>query len=255
MIKSIFLFLKKIGVIRLYRNMKNLLPEKVIKWVHGLSAKYDPSPLVIVEELKPQYENAIRLLVRLVGSTNLGDYLEFGVAHGTSLICMHESLQKAEIRNVRLFGFDSFEGLPDNAANDTTNDWKPGEFASTLEFTTEKLTKNGIDWTRTTLVKGWYSDTLTSGLVQKYCIAKASLINIDCDLYSSAKEALNFCAPLIKDSSVIFFDDWPEEFVGEKQAFEEFLKENQNFIVEEIGTYKPAGKIFLLQKKGLEKIY
>ena len=97
--------------------------------------------------------------------------------------------------------------------------------------------------------KGWYSDTLTPELIQTRKILKASLINIDCDLYSSAKQALAFCAPLIKDSSIIFFDDWPADFIGEKKAFDEFWKENNRFHIEEIGSYKPAGQILSVQKR------
>lgn len=248
MLKSIYFIFKKTGLNFLYRNVKKALPQNLIRWVSGLSEKYDPTPLVLVDELKPQYEKAIRLLVRVVGASNLGDYLEFGVCHGTSLICMYECLKREHINNVRLFGFDSFEGLPEDAAMDPTNNWQPGEFASSLEFTTAKLTKHGIDWNRTKLIKGWYNETLIPELKQNHKIIKASLINIDCDLYSSAKVSLDFCAPLIKDSSVIFFDDWTEEYAGEKQAFEEFLKENKHFSAEEIGKYKPAGKIFLIQK-------
>jgi len=55
---------------------------------------------------------------------------------------------------------------------------------------------------------------------------------IDCDLYSSAKQALDFCAPLIVGQTIIFFDDWgggtslDKENLGEKRAFLEFLQAN-----------------------------
>ena len=47
----------------------------------------------------------------------LGDYLEFGVFNGTSLSCAHHVLNELNIDNVRSFGFDSFEGLPQEAAH------------------------------------------------------------------------------------------------------------------------------------------
>lgn len=227
--------------------MKKILPQKIVKWVNSLSASYDPAPLVVVAELKPQYKKALRLLSRMQSPQNFGDYLEFGVCHGTSLLCMFESLKEERIENVRLFGFDSFEGLPDSAASDLTNNWNPGEFASSLEFTSDRLTKNGIDWKRTVLIKGWYSDTLTPETKAKHRIKKASVIMIDCDLYSSSKEALDFCVPLIQDTTIIFFDDWTDEVIGENKAFNEFLKQNPNFQIEEIGKYNPTGKIFMLQ--------
>ena len=68
---------------------------------------------------------------------------------------------------------------------------------------------------------------------------------IDCDLYSSAKEALNFCGPLILDEAIIFFDDWAgpletslaDEQKGEKRAFDEFLQEHPQLKAVRFGTY------------------
>lgn len=247
MIKTVYFLFKETHINILYRKLKQLLPKQLVQFVNSLSAKYDPAPLVIVEELKPQYQKALRMLVEILSPNRLGDYLEFGVCYGTSMLCMFEALKEQRIENVRLFGFDSFEGLPPSVADDITNNWRPGDFSSSLEFTSQKLTKKGIDWTRTNLIKGWYSETLTDDNKKKYGINKASIIMIDCDLYSSAKEALKFCAPMIKDITIIFFDDWAEEEIGEKKAFNEFLKENAKFQVEELGSYRPAGKIFMLQ--------
>ena len=49
-----------------------------------------------------------------------------------------------------------------------------------------------------TLVAGWFDDTLNEATIQKHRITKASVIMIDCDLYSSTKAALDFCARFIK---------------------------------------------------------
>ena len=150
-----------------------------------------------------------------------------------------------------MFGFDSFEGFPAVAAFDIENELQPGECASSLSSTSERLTENGIDWNRTFLIKGWFSDTLNDNLIQDYNIQKASIIMIDCDLYSSAKESLNFCRPLIKDISIIFFGDWSEDkSIGERRAFEEFLQENGQLKSKLLSRYKnhrvPKGRIFLV---------
>ena len=74
-------------------------------------------------------------------------------------------------------------------------------------------------------------------------------------MYLSAKEALDYCADLIDDQAVIFFDDWntanlADKNMGEKRAFDEFLDENPKFEVEEFGAYSAYGslngKIFLV---------
>jgi O-methyltransferase len=81
---------------------------------------------------------------------------------------------------------------------------------------------------------------------------------IDCDMYSSTKDALNFCTKLIKDEAIIFFDGWnrfnlAEKNLGEKKAFTEFLNENPQFKAEEFGSYsyklKENGKVFKIIKQ------
>ncbi len=131
----------------LYRiTIKRFLPKKMIKWVRTQSLKYDPPPLVTVRELQPKYKKACEFLTNQIGAQNIGDYLEFGVCYGTSLNCMFQTLKEMKLAHVRLFGFDSFEGLPAIAAIDIENELQPGEFASSIEFTSQRLTDSGIDW-------------------------------------------------------------------------------------------------------------
>jgi len=188
--------------------------------------------LVPEARLKQVYQDALTLLAEREGTTELGDYLEFGVYVGTSLACMHEVLEDRRFDDVRLFGFDSFEGLPDSLAGDEKTaelgKWNPFDLKAPLDVATENLTRTGVDWDRVTLVKGWFEDTLSQELLERQQLRKASIIMVDCDLYSSARTALEFCAPLIRDDAVILFDDWwPETLgkanAGEKLAFEEFL--------------------------------
>ena len=101
------------------------------------------------------------------------------------------------------------------------------------------LTREKINWNRVILVKGWFSDTLNDDLIGKFQICKASVIMIDCDMYLSAKQASDFCAPLIQDDCILFFDDWysgglAEKNLGEKRAFSEFMKEYPDFHADEI---------------------
>ncbi len=179
---------------------------------------------------------------------NVGDYLEFGVCHGTSLHCMHDTLKDLKLNKTKLFGFDSFEGLP---VIDLIKDgWSSSGFVNSIEFTTKILSSKGINWERTFLIKGWFSETLTKNVIEKYGIKKASLIMIDCDLYYSAKEALIFCAPLIKDTAIIFFDDWEGNPEGEEKAFKEFLNEYSQLEALEFDNYEPQGKVFVVTNRG-----
>jgi len=247
MLRTLYAISKSLGLNFLYRLTKPFLPKTINNWVYALSQRYSSSLLVRPDELQPKFRKAAEFLIKNVGASNIGDYLEFGVFQGTSLNCMYQTVKEAKLHNVRFFGFDSFKGLPPIAAIDIENELQPGDYACTLESTQRRLTCNGIDWQRTFLVKGWYSDTLTQNFIEDHAIEKASIIMIDCDLYSSAKESLKFCGPLIKDQSFIFFDDWNSEICqGERRAFENFLKVNPHLNAEEFDSYLPSGRIFLV---------
>ncbi len=227
--------------------VKGLLPASANKKIEKLTMDNVFIPLVSPDEIEPKYNKAWKYITEKIGHTQKGDYLEFGVSHGSSLSCMHRVLKELKLNDVRLFGFDSFEGMPESAANEDGGEWKPGQFASPIEFTTKLLTDRGVDWSRTFLIKGWFNETLTPETVRKHSITKASVIMIDCDIYSSSKTALNFCIPFIKDLAVVFFDDWKDDKdFGEYKAFEEFLKENPQFKSEPFGDYAPTGKIFVV---------
>ena len=109
----------------------------------------------------------------------LGDYLEFGVFNGTSLSCMHRVTEELALKHMRLFGFDSFAGLPDTAEQESDGLWSGGSFQIDYEFTKNWLTQQGVDWGRVFLIAGWYHETLTQKLIDKYKLTKASVIMID----------------------------------------------------------------------------
>jgi hypothetical protein len=238
--------LKKLHVNKVYRNVERYLPDWFNSSITSLSDRYIAKRLIITGELLPKYNEAFSYLHDQLGPDALGDYLEFGVCHGSSMLCMHQTIRKLKLKHVRMFGFDSFEGLPAIAAEDDNGKWKPGEFATRIETTVKYLSEEGIDWDTTFLIKGWFSDTLTEETRKKYSISKASVIMVDCDIYSSAKDSLNFCAPLIKDKAIIFFDDWIGNDIGEGKALAEFMTENPHFRLENFGTYKPSGEIYLI---------
>lgn len=242
MLKRIVQFAVDSKFKRFIKPLRKLVPASLRVW-----AKENRVNLLIsVDELKPQHEKSCKYLAEAVGIANLGDYLEFGVCHGTSMNCMNQVLASHKMKNVRLFGFDSFEGMPESTKSEDGS-WYPGQFKSELDETRFFLTKNGIDWKKTWLTKGWFSDTLTENFKKEHQLKKASIIMIDCDIYSSAKESLNFCASLILDKTIIIFDDWNSDNLAdqnqaEKQAFTEFLQENPHLHAEEFGEYKYLGR-------------
>lgn len=80
---------------------------------------------------------------------------------------------------------------------------------------------------------------------------------VDCDPYSSARTALDFCGPLIRDRAVVLFDDWPigtlaSKRIGERRECEEFLVENPDLAADELDSNSPRAKAFLVTRTGTE---
>ncbi len=63
---------------------------------------------------------------------------------------------------------------------------------------------------------------------KNYGIKKVAFAHIDCDLYESAKDALQFILPVMSDGSVLSFDDWfcfnGDPKLGEQAAFRKVSK-------------------------------
>lgn len=204
------------------------------------------------------YRQALALLRARAGDEPLGAYLEFGVCHGTSFACMHRATLETGLRDMRLFGFDSFAGLPPEAEDPESGGiWREGQYRSSLGFTRRFLNEAGVDWSRAVLTKGWFRDTLTPHFASRHNIRKASVIMIDCDIYSSTREALAFCEPLIADQAVILFDDWHSggdlaaRNQGEKRAFTEFLARNPRLRAEVLPSYTANAEVFLVERLAL----
>ena len=247
------------GKLRKYalRKLREYAPPKLVTWYDNKRRQRmvfkEGFRLVPEAELERTQYQALQLLRSK--AAEVGDYLEFGVYCGASLACMYRTLERAGLKHVRLFGFDSFQGFPDIAKYDDGGHWRPGFNKFSYKAARKFLTQSGVDWGRVFLTEGFFYDTLNNEVIRKYQISKASLIMVDCDMYTSSKEALNFCAPLIKDYAVIFFDDWnaskgilSRNNMGQKRAFDEFLKENPYFVTEELDTYTPNAKVFLFSR-------
>jgi O-methyltransferase len=247
----------------LVRSLKRTAEARAESFGRSLKASLRPyvqsgwKPLVPQDEFTACCGNAIRYLRRLGPDTEIGDYLEFGVSRGTALACMAQTLVSADLRHVRLFGFDSFLGLPSVAVQEggQKQGWMPGDFRSSRFATRRYLSRNGVDLSRVKLVKGWFKDTLTQTTRNRLGILKASLVMVDCDIYSASREALWFCEPLIKDRTVFFFDDWGWRSdigeIGQKEAFDEFLGEFRQFSAEPLPAYLPQARVFLVTRVGV----
>ncbi|HYG72962.1 MAG TPA: TylF/MycF/NovP-related O-methyltransferase [Actinomycetota bacterium] len=209
-------------------------------------------PLVPEAELEATYRDALAL-VTPDDADEVGAYLEFGVYVGTSLLCMHRASVAAGFPRMRLIGFDSFEGLPPSAGSDDGGAFRRGWYRAGHGLVREHLTRSGIDWSRTTLVPGWFDETLHPRLAERLGIDRVAVILIDCDIYSSARAALRFCAPMIRDRAVVVFDDWnagglAANGMGERRAFEELLAEHPDLGARPLPAPHDDAAVFLVTR-------
>ena len=130
----------------------------------------------------------LRYAIRHV--TLQGLWLEFGVSNGASLKVIAEQAQ------ARIYGFDSFEGLPE--------DWVRGEGRPTLRRGSFRGTPDTVP-PHVTLVPGLFVDTIPR-FVEEHSEVVA-FMHVDCDIYSSTQTVLSSLGRRIAPGTVIVFDE------------------------------------------------
>lgn len=183
--------------------------------------------------------------------------MEFGVASGNMACALLNILIRRGLIPKKYVGYDSFKGLPSEDPNASCPSyWYPGAFNLLDEnINNNKLNVKAVDEEDAMrlllarfseyqkhnidvqLIHGFYETSLKPELIQLYDLKPAMFINIDCDMYISAIQALEFLVynDLIADKCVIRYDDWsirgiPEGSGGESKAHAEIVeKYNLNF--------------------------
>jgi tetratricopeptide (TPR) repeat protein len=132
-----------------------------------------------------------------------GLILEFGVRHGTSI------RQLASFTSKPIYGFDSFEGLPE--------DWH--QESKLIYSTRGRIPKVP---SHITLIPGWFEETLPLFLEKRE--EDVALINIDCDIYSSTKTVLDLLSARIKKGTIIIFDEYIGNLHWEEDEHKAFME-------------------------------
>lgn len=152
----------------------------------------------------------------------LGDvpvlYLEFGVHRGESIRIWSELLIN---RGTRLYGFDSFEGLPE--------DWTAIDGKGT--FSTGGQTPVLAD-DRVQFVSGWFDTTLPGFVLPPH---ERLIVHLDADLYSSTKTVLDALGQMVVPGSYVLFDEFADR-LHELRAFDEFLRSHPDWRFRLVGV-------------------
>ena len=164
-----------------------------------------------------------------------GYYFEFGCNEANTFRMAYNTFKN--LFDFEYVAFDSFEGLPEIEQKDKMEIFYKGKLAFDVNRFKSLVLKEGISEKKLKIVKGFYSDTLNPDLVKKLSPKKAALIYVDCDLYTSTVDVLNFIKYFLQPGTVIVFDDWNcfygDSNRGQKKAFSEFLQKNKNLQFEE----------------------
>lgn len=183
---------------------------------------------------------------------NDSDYMEFGIFRGFTFWYAQALAKDIGALNMSFYGFDSFQGLPDMNNEENWGPFQKGAYCCYRKDVEDKLNSYGVEWNRTHLIEGWFDETLKTETRIRFPMKKCSLCVIDADLYSSTKLALEFIAPLIKDKTIILFDDWyaynNDPSKGEQKAYQEFLQNHQEFTSKAFLEIAAHGKGFLVER-------
>lgn len=216
-----------LGLLRRFLRCSGLLPR-----FHHFVNRVHPT----FESLHPANLKAIQRALREGPS---GDNYEFGVYKGFSLwfaTCVAEALGRDDM----LFhGFDSFDGLPapigvDERPDAFGNTFARGCFCAGRDLVERFLASHGADMSRIRLVKGFFGDVLPALAKEPGRFRPASVVLIDCDMYSSTKEVLAFLPGILQVGTILLFDDWllTDADCGQRKAYAEWAAARPSFKAE-----------------------
>lgn len=157
-----------------------------------------------------------------------GHLLEFGVFQGRSLKKISEL-----VKNKKIFGFDSFIGLPEPWIINQNLTYSAGHFE----------TSQIPDLKNVIFYQGFFDKTIQQYL-NDYPENNISFLHIDCDLYSSSKEILFNLNDKIVPGTIIRFDeltDWrlvsEESILGKGPLYTEWKTGEWKSLLEWIDAF------------------
>ena len=207
-----FLFTKLINASDIRRVIREEIDTALIQQLrnidYGLHFKAIIDSANFVHEHIPLHKRFTNKELRSVAvkmAPSDGLVLEFGVYKGGSI------RQFAQLTSRMIYGFDSFEGIPEP--------WtlrKKGDFSVNA---LPDVPSNVV------LIKGWFNDTLPVFLDEHE--NSVAFVHLDCDLYSSSKMVLEMLADRMRPGTIIILDDFLEEpgwQHEQNKAFFEFVE-------------------------------
>jgi O-methyltransferase len=180
-----------------------------------------------------------------------GDYAEFGCHHGGSFQAAYKAMAGRAVRR-HMWAFDSWRELPEDDARDRHPGWElGGANAGGIQTFHASLRRHGVPRDAYTAVEGYYRETLPP-LRDRGAPTDIALAYVDCDLYSSTVDVLEFIAPRLKHGMIVAFDDYfcwsPTDLSGERAAMLEFLAAHPEWNFQRYKDIHWAGLSFVVER-------
>ena len=152
-----------------------------------------------------------------------GNIVECGVGPGLSLFDF-SLISRAAGRPRHIFGYDSFQGLPDPTPTDGRwNARSGGSFSYSEQQVRDQLQLAGLEEqyidANITLVRGPFTTSLPN-----YDKGPIALLHIDVDLYQSYRTVLESLYEHVASGGIIAFDEYRQrQWPGATEAIDEFF--------------------------------
>ena len=140
---------------------------------------------------KRDYSKRYHLYEYVINRVGLNDapinYIEFGVSAGHSIKWWAEHIKHS---GSRFYGFDTFEGLPENWGT-----FHKGDMNSRIPQ---------LDDERVIFIKGLFQKTVPNFISHQFEHQQRKVIHFDADLFSATLFALTSMAPLLQSATSFF---------------------------------------------------
>lgn len=165
-----------------------------------------------------------------------GDFVECGVWRGRSSMLIAHMLQRRNIRDRRLFMYDTFEGMSAPTADDKdfagrqadsllkaneTNKETSVWCLADLKDVKNNMSKTGLPDDQIIYVQGKVEDTLPATMPE----AEIALLRLDTDWYASTLQELIHLYPKLVTNGVLIIDDYGH-WQGCRKAVDEYFQQN-----------------------------
>lgn len=176
------------------RGIGRLLPRRIGGYLHMLVYVAGYSRWLREHDCRARFSSRMDLFAGILEEEGLDDaidYLEFGVYMGRSMRWWVGHVRHPE---ARFYGFDTFEGLPE--------DW--GATARGELHAGGKVPEINDD--RCSFRVGLFQQTLGQ-FMDEVPLDRRKVINLDADLYSSTLYVLSSLAPRLRSGDIVIFDE------------------------------------------------